>query len=107
MSKTDEVKTKQDFQKEWKHDVRNYGTRKAIDRMYEHNSRMDAVKERSRKTLVEQQVSNTYLSGVRGGFSFPNSPFEKSVEEVQRNAGRRIYVVLPDGSIIEKGKRNG
>jgi hypothetical protein len=93
------------FRQKFDHNCRNLGVRKAISAMKDHNAKLDASKERAKQTVHENIVSNLYRSGVRDtcislmGYDLPTL----SWEEIQRHAGRHVYLATPAG-LIERSR---
>lgn len=78
------------------------GTRETIREFSEHNEKLDASKERDRKNKIEQQVSNSYLSGVRGGLLLDGCNFLDKMKEgkVKPPSGKYKFGVKEGKSIM-------
>lgn len=55
---------------QFKYDVRNGGTGHALNKVHEHNAKVDASQARDRANAMEGMASNRIMAGFKGGFGY-------------------------------------
>jgi len=94
-----------EVRKEWEYNRRNKGTAGAIEEIHKWNAKVDESKARDKALKLEQQVSNSYMSGINSAYGIVSHGGwgERDPHEVQAHAGRYVGRMV-NGVVVWKPK---